>query len=1059
MFARAFLLSFGCLTAVASGQLDTSWVRHFQYSPSFPSQYVSSYRTMTPDERGNILLCCYGQYGSSDIDMIVLKYTPEGRLLWSARYDAGGDEFANAVAVDSAGGVYVTGRVYSYPTASIAVVKFRQDGSFAWAQRIAGDTLTLQNDAYGVAVQGNGVYVAGKVGNRLTGQDLALIRLDASTGILSWTRTLSHSPSFSTTEAAFDVVADGLGRVFVCGQVAGLVGGGSYDAVTACYDVSGNLLWERSFDNGGRSDAVRRLVLLGATVAGAGTTTGSSGADVLVIVRATSGDLLWWQQYDGVSRLGDYGYDVDFAGDGGVLVCGLTTSAATSFDMLLLKYSSSGVFQWARQHDRAGANDAAYDMSVDSAGNIVLVGYSYEARGAPFPDMTTVKYSASGDPGWMFCFRPAESEGSNWASSVVCAGTKVFVAGTAHWGFPNYHDPTLIRLQEVPDVGVQTIVSPAGTVSLGIPVTPRVVVRNYGFEAAAFNCRLWISDGYLAESPVALGPGAQTTVDFPDWTPQLPGYWAVRCSTLAVFDYNRSNDARDTMVYVSGPDVDVGVRALITPSGNVRYQSAIVPTARWHNFGRTTADFTALMFIDGDAGRVYSEARTIRLAANGRDTIVQFPAWVADRVGYFTAKCSTALVGDGGAANDTVTFRFGVANLPAGEWVRMQDIPGGQSGRPVSKGGALASNGSELFALKGNKTREVFCFDLASGRWSALPDLPTGASVRPVSAGGALCAGGHGLLYVVRGNKTNDFFRYDSTVGWTELASVPTGPRGMMLKGGTGMDFTVLNDTGYVYLLKGSGTAEFYRYNVVRDTWEALPDAPAGTSGKSKYKDGSAITIASDGILYCLKANYNEVFSFDLRRGSWRSGQTVVPFYSSSGRKKKVKKGGAIDWGGGLLTAIKGGGTFEFWKLDGADSVWRELPPVPPGDMNRKVNDGAGLEYSNGSFYLLKGGKTTEFWRFTHSALDDANTSSSLPKSVQTNASAFPNPARAVPAASLGLVPGVMASVVDISGRVVIPMVSGSCQSLSGKGLAPGVYVLLTGNHRGDANRKLVVVR
>ncbi len=274
------------------------------------------------------------------------------------------------------------------------------------------------------------------------------------------------------------------------------------------------------------------------------------------------------------------------------------------------------------------------------------------------------------------------------------------------------------------------------------------------------------------------------------------------------------------------------------------------------------------------------------------------------------------------------------------------------------------------------------------------------------------------------------------------------------------MDFAVLNDTGYVYLLKGTGTAEFYRYNVARDTWEALPDAPAGTSGKPKYKDGSAIAVGSDSTLYCLKSNYNEVFRFDMRSGTWQSGQTNVPLYGASGRKKKVKKGGAIAWGHGLLTAIKGGGTFEFWKLDGADSTWREFPPVPPGDMNRKVGDGAGLEYAHGYYYVLKGGKSAELWRFAPAESDCNMVSIVSPRTARAGTALSPNALLTSAAAGRDAMRGLKLTLFDVTGRVVGRCAAGQGRTLLGSSLAPGVYLLADQDAAaGRACRKLVLVR
>ncbi len=579
MSRSTVLLAF-LLAAPVLGQVDTSWVRHFQYSPSYPSQYMSSYRSMTLDGSGNILLCCYGQYGASDMDMIVLKYRADGRLFWSARHDGGADEAAYAITTDRNNCVYAAGRLYSHPTAAMLVAKFDSMGSLLWTQKVYGDTTASYTNSYAVAVHDNGVYVAGTVCNRLSGQDLALARLDAATGAVSWLRTLSRSNSFGVAEAGFDVLTDGAGRVFVCGQVADALVANCYDAMVACYDGLGALLWERTYDNGGSSDYVRRLALSGTTVVAVGSTVSAGNANMLLIARSNLGGLLWWQQYDGTAHLADYGYDVDFAADGGVLACGLTTSATARSDVLLVKYSSAGAAQWARQYDRGMAHDVAYDLAVDAAGNIVLSGYSYESPASLLPDMAAVKYSSSGAFGWVFLFRPPGSEGANIASTVRCAGTDVLLGGAAHWGFPNYYDPTLLRLQDVPDVGVQTILAPTGTVSPGNPVTPRAVVANHSFQAATFRCQMRVSDGYLAEVPATLGPGLQTTVVFPDWTPQLPGYWAVRCSTVSDFDYNRANDARDTMVYVTGPANDVGVRAIGLGGSPIDPTSACVRSSR-----------------------------------------------------------------------------------------------------------------------------------------------------------------------------------------------------------------------------------------------------------------------------------------------------------------------------------------------------------------------------------------------------------------------------------------------------------------------------------------------
>ena len=77
-----------------------------------------------------------------------------------------------------------------------------------------------------------------------------------------------------------------------------------------------------------------------------------------------------------------------------------------------------------------------------------------------------------------------------------------------------------------------------------------------------------------------------------------------------------------------------------------------------------------------------------------------------------------------------------------------------------------------------------------------------------------------------------------------------------MLKHGIGADRVKIGDTDYIYMLMGSNTASFYRYNTMGTTnpWDKKADAPLGLSGKV-FKHGSAISASADGqYVYVLKA-------------------------------------------------------------------------------------------------------------------------------------------------------------------------------------------------------------
>jgi hypothetical protein len=406
---------------------------------------------------------------------------------------------------------------------------------------------------------------------------------------------------------------------------------------------------------------------------------------------------------------------------------------------------------------------------------------------------------------------------------------------------------------------------------------------------------------------------------------------------------------------------------------------------------------------------------------------------------------------------------FGVINQPVGNWTQMSDAPPGASARPVGQGGGMTGDDGYLYALRGNRTDEAMLYSIADNIWFALTDLPASPVGRKVGKGGALVTDGYGRLFATRGYKTFEFYRYDPVTEWQRLRDVPTGTSGKQLKGGTGIAYGMVNDTGFVYLLKGSGTNEFYRYNTITDTWIELTGAPAGASGRAQYKDGSALCSQNESIVFCLKAKYNEVFRFNTRALSWLPGQSLLPVSGSGGTNKKVKAGGSLAWGPGLLTALKGGNTCEFWHLDRADSVWREYPAVPRGVSGKKIKDGAGLVWAAGDAYVLKGTKTRELWRFRLNAADGQ--AGEPQGGFRAAIRVFPNPVNTELCVNLGgFAPGRVREMAlyDVGGRLVrtVKLKAGVREVRLGlEGLVAGTYFVVASGGNHTAGCKVVITR
>ena len=176
--------------------------------------------------------------------------------------------------------------------------------------------------------------------------------------------------------------------------------------------------------------------------------------------------------------------------------------------------------------------------------------------------------------------------------------------------------------------------------------------------------------------------------------------------------------------------------------------------------------------------------------------------------------------------NDRSNGTSAVAPSDTG-WTRKPDLPLGAKSKNIKDGGALAyappapSLGSDtgyIYAFKGNNRYEFYRYNTVTDAWIPLDSIPAGGRLgrtKAVKKGGALTVGTDGKVYGTKGNGTLEFWCYDPAASpgsrWTQMADVPAGTKA--LKEGVGLAAVNISGADYVYLLKGSGTYEFYRYH------------------------------------------------------------------------------------------------------------------------------------------------------------------------------------------------------------------------------------------------------
>jgi hypothetical protein len=143
------------------------------------------------DRGGNALVAGYHTTTAHGADLLLLKYAARtGRRLWKYTYNnaaADLDEGANAVVVDRAGNSYVTGWSAAAGNTDMAVpaIKVSAKGKKVWARRLQ---IGSWGDAIRIALDGDGKVILGGDCVGVGGsRDLFAAKLDPSNGTAVWT--------------------------------------------------------------------------------------------------------------------------------------------------------------------------------------------------------------------------------------------------------------------------------------------------------------------------------------------------------------------------------------------------------------------------------------------------------------------------------------------------------------------------------------------------------------------------------------------------------------------------------------------------------------------------------------------------------------------------------------------------------------------------------------------------------------------------------------------------------------------------------------------------------
>jgi hypothetical protein len=401
-----------------------AWVQRYDgpaHGQDLPSQ-------MVVDGMQNVIVA--GNSPGTSSDFVIVKYASDGTPLWTNRYDGPAhlDDYVGYLAVDVSGNVYVSGTSeVTNMIWDVVTLKYSANGNLLWSSH---------NNRYGTNYCGAAGLTVDAAGNVFVAAtifyaDSAFIAIKYDPqGNAVWTNY--YKGSDSGDDYIWAMTIDKSGNLFVTGDSDGQGTGLNY--ATLKYAADGTPLWTNRYVNG--FTAIPTAI----TADGDGNVivTGDSFSPdhLYTTIKYSNGGIpLWTNSVPGPTYQGGTVpcLAVDLAGN--VFLTGGSPGAdATNASFSTVKLSASGVPLWTNSFFETNYDNAQpIGTAVDSAGNFYFAGHSSEPGGIPV-DFVTIKYDATGNAVWTNRFGHLSPYPKNEVRSIVVDQLgNVYVTGGSFW--------------------------------------------------------------------------------------------------------------------------------------------------------------------------------------------------------------------------------------------------------------------------------------------------------------------------------------------------------------------------------------------------------------------------------------------------------------------------------------------------------------------------------------------------------------------------------------------------------------------------------------------------
>ncbi|HMQ79702.1 MAG TPA: T9SS type A sorting domain-containing protein [Ignavibacteria bacterium] len=337
------------------------------------------------------------------------------------------EDYFTKSAVDDSGNVYLTGTIYNSTTGrDIIFRKYNSSGELVWQHDYSSVTPDGQDGGVAILYKDGYVYITGDVESSLNVKDIIVMKRDAATGSLVWSKT--YNGTGNGNDHVSSLTLDNAGNIYICGMSRNNTT--DFDILIVKYNNSGGFQWDFTGGQAGFDRGIDIKIDNSGNVFACGTDVFTNVFSKIVTMKFQPDGTQMMQEYieNGIDS-SDAASKIAIDAQGNVYTAGYVETLNQGLNIALIKYNNAGIQQWVRYYNgTSNGNDAVRDMKIDPAGNIYMTGYSFSS--VSNLDYITIKYNTAGSLLWAARYIGNYLAGDNVATGIALDDSaNVYITG------------------------------------------------------------------------------------------------------------------------------------------------------------------------------------------------------------------------------------------------------------------------------------------------------------------------------------------------------------------------------------------------------------------------------------------------------------------------------------------------------------------------------------------------------------------------------------------------------------------------------------------------------